>query len=353
MKRNYLKAAWYRFDDFVRKHVRSSRKARPVLNEVQVPADTTIAFVIASPRSGTTWLQRALNEHPDVFCSENRLFGRHFDVITGPADRKLRVTLDEVASGVANRSCRHGLGIAQDRYETELAAAFAHSCFAMWKKYSGKSVLVDKVTPYPGTAQLVIERIRTTFPNAKIIQLIRDGRDVITSGVFHWLNRTLQDHESGRQSNDNRARSGRFFTDHELTEWAQTWREPVLALNADAVSHAPPLQIRYEQMIENQRHVLTSVFDFLEAGSDAHVVQKCCRRSTFERMSGGRRRGDMVAHAHVRKGVVGDWKNYFTREDGRLVERLAGKELRQLQYETESDWWMSLPEIVAEQPAVA
>ena len=35
--------------------------------------------VLASAKSGTTWMQRLLCAHPEVHCSESRLFGRYFD----------------------------------------------------------------------------------------------------------------------------------------------------------------------------------------------------------------------------------------------------------------------------------
>ena len=55
------------------------------------------------------------------------------------------------------------------------------------KRKTGCSVIVDKITPYPGTASIVIQQIQKFVPGAKIYKLIRDGRDVLTSGTFDWL----------------------------------------------------------------------------------------------------------------------------------------------------------------------
>ena len=44
------------------------------------PKRARVHFVISAPRSGSTWLQRALNEHPQVFCTEHRLFGRFCEI---------------------------------------------------------------------------------------------------------------------------------------------------------------------------------------------------------------------------------------------------------------------------------
>ena len=56
---------------------------------------------------------------------------------------------------------------------------------------SGKQVFVDKLTPYPGTAERAVESSARLFPDARVIVLTRDGRDVAVGGVMHWLNRTI------------------------------------------------------------------------------------------------------------------------------------------------------------------
>ena len=42
--------------------------------------------VVASPKSGTTWVQRLISAHPAMHCGESRLFGRYYDPSnpTGP-----------------------------------------------------------------------------------------------------------------------------------------------------------------------------------------------------------------------------------------------------------------------------
>ena len=54
-------------------------------------------FIIAAPRSGTTWMSKMLNAHPRVFCVERRLFGNYADFILdqGNDEPRLRVTLDK------------------------------------------------------------------------------------------------------------------------------------------------------------------------------------------------------------------------------------------------------------------
>jgi hypothetical protein len=48
--------------------------------------------------------------------------------------------------------------------------------------------------------------------------------------------------------------------------------------------------------------------------------------------------------AHVRKGVVGDWRRYFTRADAEAFERIAGETLRACGYERDASWVHARPE---------
>lgn len=46
---------------------------------------------------------------------------------------------------------------------------------------------------------------------------------------------------------------------------------------------------------------------------------------------------------HLRQGKVGDWRNHFTREAGRLMQERYGSLMRRQGYIDRSDWWESLP----------
>ena len=40
----------------------------------------------------------------------------------------------------------------------------------------------------------------------------------------------------------------------------------------------------------------------------------------------------------MRKGIIGDWRNYFTSPEAELMESLYGKEIRLLGYESDDSW---------------
>jgi Sulfotransferase domain len=74
-------------------------------------------------------------------------------------------------------------------------------------------------------------------------------------------------------------------------------------------------------------------------GGDAgeQIVSRCVRAATFEKLSGGRQRGQ-EATSFYRKGIAGDWKNVFTEQNKREFKAAAGDLLIRLGYETDDDW---------------
>jgi hypothetical protein len=58
----------------------------------------------------------------------------------------------------------------------------------------------------------------------------------------------------------------------------------------------------------------------------------------FEAQSGGRERGSEDVGSHYRKGIAGDWVNYFTREHAEAFQDKFGDLVGRLGYEANADW---------------
>ena len=60
---------------------------------------------------------------------------------------------------------------------------------------------------------------------------------------------------------------------------------------------------------------------------------------SFERFAEGRKRGEANVQSEYRKGIIGDWKNYFTdRDKDQFKASEAGRLLIELGYEKDNDW---------------
>ncbi len=314
---------------------------RGLLYDVHPKINNT--FIIASPRSGTTWISKAINAHGSIYCTERRLFGEYADLINddGKDEVRLRCTLDHFV----RMSLKPQVIVSTER----LFRAYLKALMEEEYIHCGKRIVIDKITPYVHTTNVVAKGIDKYFPKSKLIFLLRDGRDVCTSGVFHWFNKnptttSLTDFELLRRTafiEKKKFNLDRFFTDAEIEEWAHTWSQP-LRIITKLSNHKIKL-ISFEDMLLDQGAVVKEVFKFVGVNSSSSVISKCIHASSFKKMSDNRQRGEEKVNVHVRKGVAGDWKNYFVRKDAEIFQKIAGDMLLQFGYVSSSDWVDEVP----------
>jgi Sulfotransferase domain len=97
--------------------------------------------------------------------------------------------------------------------------------------------------------------------------------------------------------------------------------------------------IRYEDFLTNDLAMYEDVL-LKRSGLpiDPEALRSAVAANRFERLSGGRKRGQENVMAHERKGIEGDWKNYFTDRIARLFKQRYGDLLIQTGYEKNHSW---------------
>lgn len=135
-------------------------------------------FVVGSPRSGTTMLRDALRSHSRLtFPPESgvlaHLYRRHRDPTTDRAARRLAADLLGSAWIAAWKLDLTPADLEQHRSFGGVVCEL----YGAWARREGKARWGDK-TPLYVTELPTILRI---FPSAKIVHIIRDGRDVACS----------------------------------------------------------------------------------------------------------------------------------------------------------------------------
>ena len=304
-------------------------------------ANPELHFIISAPRSGSTWLTRALNQHPEIFATEHRLFGDFCEVWqNNDGSTSPRITFDKYAQAFSVHYFFEAMGMKRREFLDVFEKSFAKFLVRFAKRRTDKKFVIDKITPYPGTAAMVVEKIRKLFPDSKIIQLIRDGRDVLTSGTYDWLLKDAQGSDRYRYHVDREAgfELKRFFDDAVIEKWASNWCETIDAFGqrkADA-------QVRYELMKQDLAKEIDRIV--LAIGADPAGVEAASAEVSFEQMTGRKEGDDSQPTAKARKGVVGDWRGHFTQADGELFDSICGKQLVELGYESNREWIGDLPE---------
>lgn len=127
--------------------------------------------------------------------------------------------------------------------------------------------------------------------------------------------RELLDEKSYQQSYE------RFFEDPDLTRinaefvrgWAWQFKDFYgRAYRARNDHPANVIVVRHEDLLVEPIEHMARIYGFLTVANDEATVRSCVESNSFEKLSGGRRKGQEDNTPFVRKGVSGDWKNYFT-----------------------------------------
>ena len=311
-----------------------------------------LAFVVGHYKSGTTWLVNLLSLHPDLRgLAETHVFRYALDG-KGPAD-----TTEQLYHRVAwagggpgqlprhrlakwTRRARVGAGLARgqstlsDRDRPidvlDLAiwdqAALRRKLLAcrdgesyirtfyefVFDRVRPNRYLVDK-TP---TNVPYVPRIRELFPQAKLVVIHRDGRDVVVSDKFH-LKRT-------------------YHTTEDFRDRVLKWKAAI-ELEEQYVGPFGMFQTSYEAMTATPKESVRALLAFLDLPTDDTTLDDMIHRSSFEFIT-GRKQGQEDTSGFYRKGVAGDWVNHYSDQEKEEFGKLAGDVLVRFGYETSADW---------------
>jgi hypothetical protein len=192
----------------------------------------------------------------------------------------------------------------------------------------------------------------------KTAYIHRDGRDVMVSLYFHQVRSMTEARHPHSATKLRRRFTELFGTTYDLDDvrgnlarfidaefrepsfMSRTWSEHVD--DWMAVPRENVFAVSYEALKADTESALSDLMTRVEgAPADAELVRYAARRNDFALVS-GRAPGAEDRTADLRKGIVGDWRNFFTREAAEIFEAAAGPTLRHLGYEADSSWVQSL-----------
>lgn len=286
-----------------------------------------IVFIVGSPRSGTTWLQRLLATHPNLHTGQESGL---FDAYIGPQLRAWRRDMDPAISG------RSAIGLGCYLTEADFLRLLREYMLKLLEPLVGRlrpSHLFLEKTP---SHALYIPEIVELLPESRIIHVLRDGRDVTASllasakswGV-HWAPR--------------KARGA-----------ARMWAAHVEAARRAATSLPKEqfFEIRYEHLYESPISSLKSVCEFLGIVWSGEDMQRAVEENTAERArkSGGtpipvagelqKRAGEVLKEpsGFVRKGCPGGWREDLSMMDKMFTWFTIRRTMQQAGYTWRVPW---------------
>jgi hypothetical protein len=175
-----------------------------------------------------------------------------------------------------------------------------------------------------------------------VILMIRDPRDQLVSRVFHikrsenhiWHERMQ---EVGIDDALMMCIEGRekLPPTTQLIGLTQSW----------LCAPDPVCVIRYEDLLQDTVTYFMQALEYIGLGHNRRLAEVIVERNRFARLSVGkkiwqlpRKPGQEDPHSHFRKGIAGDWRNYFKPDHNQRFKELAGQQLIDLGYEKDLDW---------------
>lgn len=274
-------------------------------------------FITGCTRSGTTLLQRMLDSHPQLAVSnDSHVIPR--SVLALQPDPDLPLTRQLVREVTGYRYFRN-LGI-----ETETAERVARRCrtfpelaralFDELARRRGKPLAGEKDPEY--VRRLPV--LHGLFPSARIIHIVRDGRDVALS-TMDWMtpSRFL-----GRMA---------LWREEPVAVCALWWRRQVAAARQGhaVVGEDRCLEVRYEELVCTPETVLMAVARFLELPYEPQMLRYHEGRTAQPVRV---RRPEIKDQWLAPIQGLRDWRTALTRRDLQLFETLAGDLLTSLGY---------------------
>jgi hypothetical protein len=275
-------------------------------------------FVVGCPRSGTTLLQRILDAHsklaicPEtfwvVYFFKNRIGLTPDGCVTPELVSRLLTYYKFYRMKAAKADLDHLL-----RGERSIPySAFVTGLFDHYGEYWRKPLVGDKTPDYVRN----LPTLHSLWPRAKIVHLIRDGRDVCLSAI-NWKRKT------------DRLRS-QFTTweKHPVTTAALWWEWHVRKGREDSASLGPEryYELRYETLIARAEEECGRLCDFL--GLEADELMLKFHEGRIRTESGLDAKN---AWLPITAGLR-DWPTQMSPEDIERFEAAAGDLLLELGY---------------------
>lgn len=250
-----------------------------------------IIYVAGYPKSGTTWITRLLGDVLD---------------------------------------CRTGGSIPREDEREIATEGFDRKNKSMIVR-KGHFVLNDTahLQPVQRPHQLYWKGLREE--EHKVVFVVRDPRDIVVSAAYHWKissESALQNMVMGTNS---------FRWVGSWTSYINRWFERSAKFTA--------VLVRYEDMLKSSEELSLLVEELDYPLTKSKIITAYERQSFKSRTADVEKNGDKYNlgkefnRKFMRKGVVGDWRNHFSRKTAFESETVFGDLLRLFEYESDAFWW--------------
>ncbi|MGF1481082.1 MAG: sulfotransferase [Cyanophyceae cyanobacterium] len=262
-----------------------------------------LIFVVGNSRSGTTLLGKILGLNPDVFTFEELHFfeklwtsKRNEPLVSRKQAEQLAARLlsiqdeDFISQKNSDLFLKEAKNLVDKIPHKEIDSVEVFKTFLLYlTTKNGKSIPCEQT---PRNIFYVTE-ILDFYPESRIINMIRDPRDVLLSQKYKWRLRSLG------ATNIPRREAVRSWCNYHPVTISKLWNASVNAANKFS-EHPRVNTIKFEDLVANPQKIVQEICNFLEIEYQKEMLEVAQNSSHKKR---NRERKGIDANA------VGRWKN--------------------------------------------
>ncbi len=272
-------------------------------------------FIVGCPRSGTTWMQLLLEQHPKIASGpETQIFEWYVRPLLQAWDYNERTYSDMGLFKILSESAFD-----------DLLRNFVEQCLEKFRANKPNAQVVLEKTPWHLMHHDVMLRL---FPDALILHIIRDPRSVAASlkavSTTTW---------------------GQGWASGNAGASTQLWLRAMNRRSIVAAATPNYREVRYEDLIEDTPKTLGDLFAWIGMDASPAFCAQAAANCGIERL----RKGETAGLAEritltipnrdqfYRRGQVNSWQHELTPREIKTVEYLAAETMRELGYEPALD----------------
>ena len=294
-------------------------------------------FIFGHARSGTTLLMRLVRLHPEVYCD----YQVHF--FTRRPLLKSLVDSPEIEEWLTRKSNRWNQG--RDLSPLVLRAV-ADFIMERGAAKEDKRIVGDKSPSSTIHGQSVRDMV-AVYPDAKLVYIVRDGRDVLISERFRnfveesKFLRVEDKHiiEELRRNPDQFTNGTRsIFTQSFVRRVAKGWVANLQEIEEEGkrLFGKNYFALRYEDLLNDPFTEMTRLWKFLGVKKiDGELAEKIKAEMESNPDEEWQAQRDEGIASFLPKGQAGNWQKLFTAQDKSIFKEIAGETLLRWNYAME------------------
>jgi hypothetical protein len=296
-------------------------------------------FIFGHARSGTTLLMRLARLHPEVHCN----YQAHF--FTRQPLLKSLVNTPEAEEWLTRKSNRWNRGRDLSPLVLRAAADFILERDAVKE---GKRIVGDK-SPSSTIHGQAVRDMHSIYPDAKLVYIVRDGRDVLISERFRNFveeskflsaedRRIIEDLRKDQDQFTNGTRS--IFTETFIRRVAAGWVRNLQETEDEGrnLFEENYFGMRYEDLLTHPFDEMQKLWSFLGAHADPSLEKVISEEMTSNPDEEWQSKRNEGIASFLPKGQAGNWQRLFTKRDKSLFKEIAGEILVRWNYEKDKQW---------------